>query len=403
MKTCGFLGAFFLLLCLSCVDLRRAEAHDASAFNVDLDTLKQWFTPKERLGKRLFFDTDLSHPPGQACATCHDPKVAFTDPDKSIPTSKGVVRGLFGNRNTPTAMYMSFSPAFGFDREEGVFVGGQFVDGRAATLEEQAKQPFLNPVEMNNPSKESVVAKVRNKSYYVRQFDRVYGPDALKDPQVAFERIADAIAAFERTGAFSAFSSKYDAFLAGRAKLTAQELRGLALYENPSKGNCAACHPSRADESGPALFTDFTYDNLGVPRNPYNPVYTLPRKFNSDGKGFVDKGLGKVVGLASEDGKVKVTTLRNIAVTGPYMHNGYFRSLRAVVDFYNTRDVKPKCDDPFTSEEQALRKGCWPEAEVKETVNKSELGALGLSDQDVDDVVAFLHTLTDGWNLKGRR
>jgi cytochrome c peroxidase len=388
---------------LNCVGLGHADAHDSNGVIVDLDSLKQWFTPKERLGKRLFFDTDLSHPAGQACATCHDPKVAFTDPDKRFPTSKGVISGLFGKRNTPTAMYMAFSPAFGFDRDEQLFVGGQFLDGRSATLEEQAKQPFLNPVEMNNPNKGSVVAKVRSKSIYVRQFDRVYGPDSLKDTEIAYDRIADAIAAFERTAALRAFSSKYDAYLEGRARLTAQELRGLELYENPRKGNCAACHPNRPDENGPALFTDFTYDNLGVPRNPYNPFYTLPKKFNPDGKDFVDNGLGKTVGLASENGKVKVSTLRNVAVTAPYMHNGYFRSLRAVVDFYNSRDTKPKCADPFTSEEQALRKGCWPEAEVKQNVNHSELGALGLSDRDIDDLVAFLHTLTDGWDIKGRQ
>ena len=369
----------------------------------DLRSMQRYLTPKQRLGLRLFFDTNLSQPAGQSCATCHDPRFAFTDPDKRFPTSKGVISGRFGNRNTPTAMYMAYSPAFGFDKEEELFVGGQFVDGRAATLEEQAKQPFLNPLEMHNPNKERVVQKVRA-AEYAPLFKEVYGKDALWDTNAAYERIADALAAFENTPVFNPFSSKYDAYLAGRAKLTAQELRGLFVYEDAGKGNCAACHPNRPAKDGtPAVLTDFTYDNIGVPRNPYNPFYDLPAEFNPDGKRFVDKGLGKFVHRANENGKFKVTTLRNIAITSPYMHNGYFRNLRNVVDFYNSRDTKPVCKDRFTSEEQAVKTGCWPEAEVTENVNKDELGNLGLSDREIDDLVAFLLTLTDGWERDARR
>jgi cytochrome c peroxidase len=369
----------------------------------DLQAMQRYLTPKQRLGLRLFFDTNLSQPAGQACASCHDPRFAFTDPDKRFPTSKGVIAGRFGNRNTPTAMYMAYSPAFGFDKVEELFVGGQFVDGRAATLEEQAKQPFLNPVEMHNPNKERVVQKVRE-AEYAPLFRQVYGTDALWNADAAYERIADAIAAFEETSVFNPFSSKYDAYLAGRTKLTTQEMRGLGVFEDPGKGNCAACHPNRpAPDGTPPLFTDFTYDNIGVPRNPYNPFYELAAEFNPKGREFVDKGLGKFVHRASENGKVKVTTLRNIALTAPYMHNGYFRSLRAVVDFYNSRDTKPVCKERFTSEHQALRTGCWPEPEVTENVNRDELGNLGLSDREIDDLVAFLLTLTDGWDKEARR
>lgn len=369
----------------------------------DLRAIQRYLTPKQRLGSALFFDTDLSQPKGQSCATCHDPRFAFTDPDKRFPTSKGVIPGRFGNRNTPTAMYMAYSPAFGFNKEEALFVGGQFVDGRAATLEEQAKQPFLNPLEMHNPNRERVIQKVRQ-AEYAPLFKEVYGKDALWDTDAAYERMVDAIAAFEHTSLFNPFSSKYDAYLAGRAKLTAQELRGLFVFENERKGNCAACHPNRPAKDGtPAVLTDFTYDNIGVPRNPYSAFYDLPAEFNPDGKRFVDKGLGKIVHRANENGKFKVTTLRNIALTSPYMHNGYFKSLRAVVDFYNSRDTKPVCKDRFTSEEQAVRTGCWPEPEVAENVNKDELGNLGLSDREIDDLVAFLLTLTDGWDKDARR
>jgi cytochrome c peroxidase len=369
----------------------------------DLRSMQRYLTPKQRLGLQLFFDTNLSQPAGQSCATCHDPRFAFTDPDKRFPTSKGVIPGRFGNRNTPTALYMAYSPAFAFDNVEALFVGGQFVDGRAATLEEQAKQPFLNPVEMHSPSKYSVVQKVRGAAY-APLFKEVYGKDALGDTDAAYDRIGEAIAAFENAPVFNPFSSKYDAWLAGRAKLTAQEWNGLQVYQREDKGNCAACHPNRPAKDGtPPLFTDFTYDNIGVPRNPYNPFYDLPAEFNPDGKLFVDKGLGRFVHRASENGKFKVPTLRNIAITSPYMHNGFFKSLRDVVDFYNSRDTKPVCKDRFTSEEQAVRTGCWPAAEVLENVNKDELGNLGLSDREIDDLVAFMLTLTDGWGQDARR
>jgi cytochrome c peroxidase len=357
----------------------------------------KWVTPKVKLGGELFFDTNLSTPAGQSCASCHEARRAFTDPDKRIPTSEGVISERFGSRNTPTAMYAAFSPEFHFDEEEGLFVGGQFWDGRAANLEEQAKQPFLNPLEMANPSRAAVVKKVR-RAPYARLFEEVYGQGALDETERAYDLIADAIAAFERSPALNRFSSKYDAYLAGKARLSPKELRGLKVFEDPAKGNCAACHPNRPSEDGsPPLFTDFTYDNLGVPGNPDNPFYALPSKFNPNGRAFVDRGLGASVGSADEDGKFKVSTLRNIAVTAPYMHNGYFRSLRAVVEFYNNRDVKPACRHAMTRERAALRQGCWPVPEVADNVNQDELGNLGLTDREMDDLVAFLNTLTDGY------
>jgi cytochrome c peroxidase len=358
-------------------------------------------SPKERLGKMLFHDARLSEPAGQSCASCHDANFASTDPDQAIPTSQGVNPRLFGSRNTPTAMYMAFSPAFHFDEEEGLYEGGQFLDGRAATLEDQAKGPFLNPLEMANTSKQQVVDKV-SMARYASLFRQVYGTDAFSNPDAAYNKIADAIAAFERTRVFNKFTSKYDAYLAGKARLSGQEMRGLQLFEREDKGNCAACHSNRPDqdenEGAPPLFTDFTYDNLGVPRNPANPFYKLGKQYNPDGWKFVDKGLGGFVNSPAEDGKFKVPTLRNIALTAPYMHNGYFMTLKGVVDFYNTRDTKPVCSPVFMAEDKALKHGCWPVAEVAANVNSDELGNLGLSEQEVDDIVAFMHTLTDGWS-----
>lgn len=394
MQTCpapltGVLVAALILSAIAAPSSAAAQADKARA--------------KAELGQALFFDPSLSSPPGQSCATCHDAAAAFTDPDRRLPVSKGVLPGRFGNRNAPTAMYAAFSPTFHFDDREGLYVGGQFLDGRAATLEEQAKGPFLNPLEMANPDKATVVEKVR-RAAYSRQFDGVFGPDALKDTETAYARIAEAIAAFERTSVFAPFTSKYDAYLAGKAKLTRQELRGLRLFEAEDKGNCAACHTSRPGPKGePPLFTDFTYDNLGVPRNPDNPFYTLPPQLNLAGKHWVDRGLGETVGKQSEDGKFKVPTLRNIELTAPYMHNGYFKTLRGVVVFYNDRDRKRRCGSNWVSEADALKQRCWPAPEVAQTVNRDELGDLGLNEREIDDIVAFMHTLTDGWTPAGKR
>ncbi|QXP87457.1 cytochrome-c peroxidase [Methylococcus capsulatus] len=352
---------------------------------------------KARLGQKLFFDTNLSTPPGQACSSCHDPATAFSDPNKSQPTSNGALKTLKGNRNAPTAAYAAYTPPFHYDPILRLFVGGQFLDGRAPTLKEQAKGPFLNPLEMANPDKQTVVNKVRE-AEYAWMFDEVFGPGSLDNTRKAYDRIAAAIAAFERSPVFARFDSKYDYYLKGKVKLTPQEMRGLVIFESEEKGNCAACHPSRPSANGtPPLFTDHTYDNLGVPKNPNNPFYALPPTLNPDGPAFVDLGLGKRVGKFWEDGKLKVPTLRNIALTAPYMHNGYFSTLRSVVDFYNTRDVRPTCWNELVPEADAQRLGCWPAPEVKQNVNGDELGNLRLSDREVDDLVAFLKTLTDGY------
>jgi cytochrome c peroxidase len=336
------------------------------------------------LGEKLFFDTQLSEPAGQSCASCHLPGAGFADPDRELPVSRGVHPDRFGERNTPSTAYALYSPAFHFDAQEAHYVGGQFWDGRAATLEEQAKGPFLNPVEMANPDPGAVVAKVR-RSGYASEFDKLFGPGSLDEVEGAFERIAAAIAAFERSAIFHPFSSKYDYFLAGKVELSAQEKLGLQLFNAEDKGNCAACHPSQPDPQGnPPLFTDFTYDNLGVPRNPTSPFYTQHSRFNPQGTAAIDLGLAKTTGRDEDKGKFKVSTLRNITLTPPYMHNGVFQTLQEVVDFYNTRDTRRD----------------WGVPEVRENVNTEELGNLGLTNAEVAAILAFMETLTDGYALE---
>jgi cytochrome c peroxidase len=343
-------------------------------------------TGLETLGRRIYFDTSLSTPPGQSCASCHLPATGFDDPDRGLAVSRGAIKSRTGFRNAPTAAYAKFIPPLSYDAEGGTYVGGLFLDGRVNSLEEQAQFPFLNPLEMHNPDPQAVVAKLR-KAPYAPLFRRIFGTDSLdpENSEAAYLQAAGAIAAFEKTPLFSPFTSKFDDYLKGKAKLTARELRGLALFNG--KANCFACHPSEAmaDQPGP-MFTDFTYDNIGIPKNWDIPFLYLPPELNPDGTNFVDFGLAVTVAqfdpehAADEAGKFRVSTLRNLKRTGPYGHNGYFKTLKEVVHFYNTRDV-PEAG--------------WPQAEVPETVNHDELGDLGLTDREEDDIVAFLKTLTD--------
>jgi cytochrome c peroxidase len=319
---------------------------------------------EDTLGGLLYFDTNLSNPKGQSCASCHHPNAMFVDPDTSLPVSEGVLPGVFGGRNSPMASYAAYSPPLHFDGE--LWIGGQFWDGRAATLEEQAKGPFLNPLEMNN-TKGGVIKAIR-KSSYATLFRAVYGYKSLDNVEKAYDLVAKAIAAFERTKLFNSFTSKYDYYLAGKVSLAAKEARGLELFNN--KANCAACHPN---EGPKALFTDFSYDHLGIPKNQEIEVLKgepVP----------IDYGLGNTIG-PSEHGKFKVMTLRNIARTAPYGHNGYFKTLKEIVHFYNMRDVEP-----------------WPAPELDNgNINRDELGDLKLTSDEEDDIVAYLQTLTDGY------
>ncbi len=330
---------------------------------------------KEQLGKLLFFDESLSEPAGESCGTCHEPAKGFTDKFGRI-ASEGAVKGLFGNRNSMSCSYAAYVPALHYDEKEESYVGGLFWDGRVNSLEEQAGQPFVNPLEMGNKDSRAVTEKVRRAAYYP-DLVRIYGETASDDSLYA--DILDALATYERSVEVNPFTSKYDAYLEGKCRLTDQEMEGLDLFKE--KGLCAECHILENDgRAGRVLFTDHTYDNLGIPSNPDNPFFQVPAPYNTVGRDTMDLGLGAFLHDSTEFGKFRVPTLRNIALTAPYGHNGYFKTLEEIVHFYNVRDVEE-----------------YPAPEYAATVNHDELGNLGLTLKEEAAIVAFLHTLTDGY------
>ncbi len=342
------------------------------------------------VGKKLFFDEDLSSNGNQSCASCHDPDFGFADPDVTVgaPVSEGSVTGEFGNRNAPTAAYASFTPDFvkiatqTDDNTVSNFQGGQFLDGRATDLVEQAKGPFLNPVEMNNTDKAEVVTKVQNASY-ASDFTDVFGAGAFSDVDQAYDNIAAAIAAFEATSELSPFTSKFDAVMAGSATFTASEQNGFDLFTGATtpETKCANCHTVNSPDAAGSLFTDFNYYNVGAPINASNPA-------NVANPAFRDGGLGDRTDLtpaeqAAEQGKFRTPTLRNVELTAPYMHNGVHETLEEVITHYDLFS-----DDNITPEVNA---------NLAEEMAPGLFQPLGLQPQDYTDLENFMLTLTDGY------
>ncbi|MBD3787738.1 MAG: methylamine utilization protein MauG [Sphingomonadales bacterium] len=365
-----------LLLCSALASAPRAEA---PAY----PSLEAW-------GEALFFDVNLSANRTQSCASCHNPEAGFADP-RETEAGRAVSLGddgqSLGDRNAPTAAYASFSPPF-HRREDGKWVGGQFHDGRAATLADQAKGPPLNPIEMGLADEAAVAARLWENPRYFATLATLKGAEATRDPQLAFAAMAEAIAAFEGTETFHPFDSKYDRYLRGEAELSDLEELGRLLFFSSQFTNCNICHQLRPSPGAEKeTFSNYEFHNIGVPENP------AARAVNGVTPGSVDAGLraNPAVSETTETGKFKVPTLRNVAVTGPYMHNGVFTDLRTVVLFYNSyntkrpeRHVNPETGAPFDP------------PEVPGTLSLSELETgPALDDQRIDALVAFLKTLTD--------
>lgn len=355
------------------------------------------------LGEELFHDVNLSFNRTQSCATCHDPAHAFIDPR---PGDDGRIRAVslgddgvsLGDRNAPTASYAAFAPDFHegtrarFNKQnnhrtyEG-WLGGMFHDGREADLEGQAGGPPLNPIEMGMPDRQSVVERLAENERYVDAFRSLFGNDMFQDVDATYRAMTEAIAAFERTEIFAPFDSKYDRSLRGEVTLSFKELTGKSLFFSEF-ANCGICH--QLHNNGDPInkfqetFTGYEYHNIGVPVNEAVRAQT----------GVTELDLGLYLNPAvtdpAERGKFRTPTLRNVAVTEPYMHNGVFRDLRTTVEFYaHFIDPEARPNNPETGLP-------WREAEVPETV-ETELLEVGdpLTDDDIDALVCFLRTLTD--------
>ncbi|MBK4736416.1 cytochrome-c peroxidase [Noviherbaspirillum pedocola] len=353
-----------------------------------------------QLGQKIFSDASLSASGRQSCASCHDPASAHAAPNDLSVQLGGPDMTTPGFRASPSLRYLNSTPAF-FFAADGTPTGGFNHDGRAQTLAVQAQRPFLAPHEMANASKADVIDKLK-RTAYAEEFRTVFGAAIFDDADAAFDRATFALQQFEKEDpAFHPFDAKYDAFLAGRAQLSDAELRGLALFNNPAKGNCAACHPSAkgADGSSP-LFTDFTYDNLGVPRNAAIPATADAAYFD-----FGLCGPDRTDLTARQDlcGAFKVPTLRNVATRRAFFHNGAFHTLRDALRFYVRRDTNPEEWYPLAANGSVDKFNDLP-PELRGNVNTSEAPynrkpgmAPALSEAEIDDLIAFLNTLNDGY------
>jgi cytochrome c peroxidase len=428
--------------------------------NTNLDAIHTIQT----LGKLELFDKTLSVRKNEACSFCHMPETGYTGGSQVLNQTTvsypGSVRTEFSARKPMSYVYATFAPVLHYNSTQADFYGGNFWDMRAtgARLQspsaEQAQGPPTNPVEMGLPDSACVAYRL-SQGRYVALWVKQWGPaiNAISWPadaektcstpaggkgavqldlssedrdkaNVIYDQFGLSIASYEASPEVNAFSSKFDAYLAGTVQLSSQEMHGYELFNGQAK--CNTCHlsgtASGASGGSPAdaapLFTDFTSSNLGLPRNPDIPYYyeNTPDAYgfvaNPQGKAYVDLGVGGFlsgksgspvpdhnwVALAPAfDGKVQVPTLRNVdqrpypGFVKSYMHNGYLKSLKEVVHFYNTRDTK--CSSP---NDPGVKKTCWPQPEVYQNQDTT-VGNLGLSSSDEDDIVAFLKTLTDGY------
>ena len=349
----------------------------------------QTLSAQAQLGHEIFHDKSLSVSGQQSCASCH--LKALGHASARGLENGGPDRQATGVRNTPSLRYLWRNTGLQFD-EEGKASGGFFWDGRADSLNAQAAEPFLNPAEMANTDKTSVVAKLA-RAAYAAEFERVFGKDIWQHTDKAFDAMTQALASYQTEDPdFHPFDSLFDRVAQGQARFTADQQRGWELFKDPEKGNCAACHTAEADKDGtPPLFTDNSYDNLGV------PVSTKMLKTQGLDNGVCTHPLVRARPDAqSLCGAFKVPSLRNVAVRRAFFHNAAMTDLREVIAFYATRDTDPK---RWYGTRKPLG-GVHPS--LRANVNRDEVPygqkpgeQPRLSEQDIDDLLAFLHTLTD--------
>ena len=353
------------------------------------------------IGELIFHDRSLSASGRLACVSCHSEQQAHADPAGTVLPLGGPNLDQQGFRSSPSLSYHNSNPAF--DLNLGFPQGGFTWDGRFDSRKAQAATPFLNPTELANASVADVAAKLRVAAYFP-SFLVALRLDSSAGDQTIFDGITQALEAYQAEDTdFARFNSKYDMFLDGQVALSAQEARGLALFNDNNTGNCVACHTSAAGPDGSRpLFTGFSYFALGLPRNPAITANADPN--------FFDLGLcgPKRTDLAAQTslcGQFKVPTLRNVALTAPYYHNGVIQTLEEVVNFYATRDSDPAHWYPLVGGVPDMFNDL-PPAFRGNVVQFAPFGLVGgsprLNPQDVADLVAFLRTLTDQVDLPAR-
>lgn len=374
------------------------------------DPAQARFAPDARLaalGRELFHDARLSDPPGTACSSCHDPARAF-GPDlrrglrageRSPGTALGSRPGHFGARSVPSLLYVRYVPRRYFYQDDDapapVFFGGLMADGSADTLAEQVRGPLLNPDEMNNRSPARLLQRLRANGV-AEALAGPFGPAVRSQPEALLRALGTALEAYLQSDELAPFSSRFDQHLRGQVALTAAERRGLALFKNPDKGNCASCHSVLDTASRPerSLFTDFGYEALAAPRNRALAPNRDPRHF--------DHGLCQTARQLHwpEPGQwcgyVRTPSLRNVALRQSFMHNGSLRSLREVLDFYNTRGTDPHRWYGKGAAFDDVARGFHGNVNVNSPpINRRPGMPEALSDAEIDDLIAFLRSLTD--------
>ncbi len=356
------------------------------------------------LGRRMFFDPSLSASGRQSCASCHDPRFAYGPPDDRAVQLGGPRLDLPGVRAVPSLRYLQNVPAFtehffesdGNDSADQGPAGGNAWDGRAPSKHDQARIPLLSPFEMANANEDAVVARL-SKAAYADEVRATFGSHVFDDRALAFKAATLALEVFQQSPVdFYPYDSKYDAYLRGKAVLSANEARGLALFNDATKGNCASCHPTTIREGAFPAFTDFGFIALGVPRNPAIPA--------NRAAAYHDLGLcgpirTDLAGHPEYCGLFRTPSLRNVASRATFFHNGVTHTLRDAVRFYAERDVRPERWFPKRGRAVAL----YDDLPMRYKANVEKEAPFGgkrgdrpvLDDREIDDIVAFLETLSD--------
>jgi cytochrome c peroxidase len=350
------------------------------------------------LGRAIFSDDRLSEPAGTSCASCHDPKRAFSGNHGSdLGVALGSRDGHYARRSTPSVLYLKYVPTFHYFEDDEAAApspfGGFFWDGRSDEIADLVRQPLFNPDEMNGGDARRVALKIAN-APYAAAFRAAFG--APTDPNFVLAGVSSALEAYLTSDEMAPATSKYDDYVRGSATLTALEQRGLEVFKDQRRGACAGCHWLNETSTNPvrSMFTDYGFDAVGVPRNAELPSNRSPGSF--------DLGLCRRVNThtPSDDdkwcGSFRTPSLRNVAVRESFMHNGAFRKLRDVVVFYATRATNPgrfyrageKFDDLPVKYRDNVNVSSMP-------YNRPEGTPPAMTDDEIDAVVAFLETLTD--------